>query len=404
MAGPLEGVVIADFTQLAQGPVATQILGDLGAEIIKIEPPKGDWMRHFSLRELYLAGESVSFLSFNRNKRSIAVDLKAGAGLEVVKRLVAKADVVIENFRPGVMDRLGLGYETLDQLNPRLVYCASCGFGQTGPYVTRPGQDLLIQSMSGMTVLTGNLDDLPSATIVGIADLTASQLIVYGVCAALFSRERTGKGQRVDVNLYNALLGLTLQEFGNYLNGGGMPERSEHGYPNPYVGAPYGIYSTQDKKYVAIAMNPINKLARLLGVEGMDHISGQNVMEDADAIRDKLAEALLHKTAAEWLEILLAEDIWCAPVYEFADIEKDPQVIQNEMIISYEHPKAGTVRAVGTPVKFQGTPGEIRRPAPLLGQHTVEILHEFAGYSDQEINSLLSSHVVFNGEAHGYAT
>ena len=205
MAGPLEGVVIADFIQLAQGPVATQILGDLGAEIIKIEPPKGDWMRHFSLRELYLAGESVSFLSFNRNKRSIAVDLKAGAGLEVVKRPVAKADVVIENFRPGVMDRLGLGYKTLDQLNPRLVYCASCGFGQTGPYVTRPGQDLLIQSMSGITVLTGNLDDLPASTIVGIADLTASQLIVYGVCAALFSRERTGKGQRVDVNLHSAV-------------------------------------------------------------------------------------------------------------------------------------------------------------------------------------------------------
>ena len=205
MAGPLEGVVIADFIQLAQGPVATQILGDLGAEIIKIEPPKGDWMRHFSLRELYLAGESVSSLSFNRNKRSIAVDLKAGAGLEVVKRLVAKADVVIENFRPGVMDRLGLGYKTLDQLNPRLVYCASCGFGQTGPYVTRPGQDLLIQSMSGITVLTGNLDDLPASTIVGIADLTASQLIVYGVCAALFSRERTGKGQRVDVNLHSAV-------------------------------------------------------------------------------------------------------------------------------------------------------------------------------------------------------
>ncbi|MCL4875319.1 MAG: CoA transferase [Anaerolineae bacterium] len=398
MAGPLEGVIVADFTQLAQGPVATQILGDLGAEIIKIEPPKGDWMRHFSLRELYIGGESVSFLSFNRNKRSIAVDLKKPEGVDVVKRLVEKADVVVENFRPGVMDRLGLGYETLNQLNPRLVYCASCGFGQSGPYVTRPGQDLLIQSMSGMTVLTGNRDDIPSATIVGIADLTASQLIVYGVCAALFNRERTGKGQRVDVNLYNALLGLTLQEIGNYLNGGGMPERSERGYPNPYVGAPYGIYHTQDR-YIAIAMNPINKLARLLGVEGLDHITGQNVMEDADEIRDRLAAAFVEKTTAEWLDILLAEDIWCAPVYEFADVEKDPQVLLNEMVISYRHPTAGTVRAVGIPVKFQGTPGEIRYPAPLLGQHSVEILREFTPYGDSEISELLEKKVVLN--SHG---
>lgn len=398
MAGPLEGVIVADFTQLAQGPVATQILGDLGAEIIKIEPPKGDWMRHFSLRELYIGGESVSFLSFNRNKRSIAVDLKKPEGVDVVKRLVEKADVVVENFRPGVMDRLGLGYETLNQLNPRLVYCASCGFGQSGPYVTRPGQDLLIQSMSGMTVLTGNRDDIPSATIVGIADLTASQLIVYGVCAALFNRERTGKGQRVDVNLYNALLGLTLQEIGNYLNGGGMPERSERGYPNPYVGAPYGIYHTQDR-YIAIAMNPINKLARLLDVEGLDHITGQNVMEDADEIRDRLAAAFVEKTTAEWLDILLAEDIWCAPVYEFADVEKDPQVLLNEMVISYRHPTAGTVRAVGIPVKFQGTPGEIRYPAPLLGQHSVEILREFTPYGDSEISELLEKKVVLN--SHG---
>ncbi len=398
MTGPLEGVIVADFTQLAQGPVATQILGDLGAEIIKIEPPKGDWMRHFSLRELYIGGESVSFLSFNRNKRSIAVDLKKPEGVDVVKRLVEKADVVVENFRPGVMDRLGLGYETLNQLNPRLVYCASCGFGQSGPYVTRPGQDLLIQSMSGMTVLTGNRDDIPSATIVGIADLTASQLIVYGVCAALFNRERTGKGQRVDVNLYNALLGLTLQEIGNYLNGGGMPERSERGYPNPYVGAPYGIYHTQDR-YIAIAMNPINKLARLLDVEGLDHITGQNVMEDADEIRDRLAAAFVEKTTAEWLDILLAEDIWCAPVYEFADVEKDPQVLLNEMVISYRHPTAGTVRAVGIPVKFQGTPGEIRYPAPLLGQHSVEILREFTPYGDSEISELLEQKVVLN--SHG---
>ncbi len=396
MAGPLQGVVVADFTQLMQGPFATQILGDMGAEIIKIEPPKGDWSRHFSLLELYKNGESVSFLSFNRNKRSIAVDLKNSAGLEVVRRIIQKADVVVENFRPGVMDRLGLGYEKLREINPRIIYCASSGYGQTGPYVNRPGQDLLIQAMSGMTMLTGNEGDLPSATIAGIADLTTSQLIVYGICAALFNRERTGEGQRVDVNLYNALLTLYTQEIVNYLNGGGIPQRSEHGYPNPYVGAPYGIYRTADK-YIAIAMNPINKMARLLGIDKYQDVTGQNVFEREDEIAQDFAAALRTKATQAWLDLLLAEDVWCAPVYDFSDLENDPQVAENEMVISYQHPHAGTVRALGIPVKFQGTPGAIQRPAPTLGQHTVEILRTLVGCGEAEINHLLDQKVVVSG-------
>lgn len=398
MPGPLQGVVVADFTQLMQGPFATQILGDMGANIIKIEPPKGDWSRHFSLLELYRDGESVSFLSFNRNKRSIAVDLKTEAGLEIVRGIIQKADVVVENFRPGVMDRLGLGYEKLREINPRIIYCASCGYGQTGPYVNRPGQDLLIQAMSGMTVLTGHQNDLPSATIAGIADLTTSQLIVYGVCAALFNRERTGEGQRVDVNLYNSLLTLYTQEIVNFLNGGGIPQRSEHGYPNPYVGAPYGIYRTKDK-YIAIAMNPINKMARLLGIDKYQDITGQNVFEREDEITQDFANTLVTRTTQEWLDRLLAADVWCAPVYDFSDVERDPQVAENEMVISYQHPRVGTVRALGIPVKFQGTPGAIQRSAPLLGQHTVEILREFIGCDESEVNRLVEQQVVV--AAHG---
>lgn len=400
MAGPLDGVVVADFTQLMQGPFATQILGDMGADIIKIEPPKGDWSRSFSLLELYKNGESVSFMTFNRNKRSIAIDLKKDKGRAVVQRIIEKADVVVENFRPGVMDRLGLGYEQLKQMNPRIIYCASSGWGQTGPYVSRPGQDLLVQAMAGMTVLTGNRDDMPSATIAGIADLTTSQMIVYGICAALFSRERTGQGQRVDCNLYNSLLSLYNQEVVNYLNGGGLPERSERGYPNPYVGAPYGIYRTKDK-YIAIAMNPINKLARLFGIDKYQDVVGQNVFENEDAICQDFAVALKLKTTQEWLDILLPEDIWCAPVYSFADMEKDPQVAENEMIVSFDHPRAGTFRALGFPVKFQGTPGEIRRPPPLLGQHSVEILRELCSYDQTEVNTLFANNIVLNGAQDG---
>jgi len=388
MSGPLQGVIIMDFTQLLQGPYATQILGDLGAEIIKIEPPGGDWMRRFSLKNEYLAGESVSFLCFNRNKRSLSINLKNAEALKVIQRMVARADVVVENFRPGVMERLGLGYETLAAINPRIVYCASSGFGQSGPYVTRPGQDLLIQAMSGLPYLNGRRDEPPVAVGVGIADIAACLHIVYGILAALYNRERTGCGQRVDVNLYNSLLSIVAQEFTAYLNGAGLPERSAAGNnPAVYNGAPYGLYRTADT-YIAIAMNPLNKLCRLMGIEGYEHLDSNNVRESRDDIHRKLASVFTRRTTQEWLDILLAEDIWCGPVYTFADVENDPQVAANEMILTYDHPKAGTVKVLGIPVRFSETPGMITRPAPLVGEHNAELLREFGGYTDEEIRML----------------
>jgi crotonobetainyl-CoA:carnitine CoA-transferase CaiB-like acyl-CoA transferase len=393
MAGPLAGLVVADFTQLAQGPFATQMMGDLGAEIIKIEPVKGDWMRHWSMANLYIEGEGASFLSFNRNKRSIGIDLKHLQGKEVALRLVDRADVVIENFRPGVMERLGLGYETLAERNPRIIYCASSGWGQSGPYLTRPGQDLLVQAVAGVGYLNGNADDPPRAVGVGIADFTAGFHIVYGVLAALYARQRTGRGQRVDVNLLNSILNLHIQEFTLYLNGAGLPERSRSDIPGAYLGAPYGFYRTADD-YIAIAMNPINKLAALVGVEGYEECAESQVMEGRDKVRADFQEGFLRKTTQEWLDILLAEDIWCAPVNDYAAVERDPQVHENEMIVEWEHPKAGPVRGVGIPVKFSETPGEIRRPAPLLGEHAEEILREFAGYGDEEIRRLQKEGVV----------
>jgi crotonobetainyl-CoA:carnitine CoA-transferase CaiB-like acyl-CoA transferase len=387
MAGPLAGLVVADFTQLAQGPFATQMLGDLGAEIIKVEPIKGDWMRHWSMANLYIEGEGASFLSFNRNKRSIAIDLKNPRGKDVALRLIERADVVIENFRPGVMKRLGLGYETLAQLNPRLVYCASSGWGQTGPYVTRPGQDLLVQAVAGVGYLNGNADDPPQGVGVGIADFTAGFHIVYGVLAALYAREHTGRGQRVDVSLLNSIMNLHIQELSLYLNGAGLPERSRSNIPGAYLGAPYGFYETADG-YIAIAMNPIDKLARLVGIDGYENHPESQIMEGRDQVRADFQVGFLKKTTQEWLDILLAEDIWVAPVNDFSGVEADPQVRENEMIVSWEHPTAGTVRGVGIPVKFSDTPGEIVRHAPLLGEHAVEILRDFAGYSDEDVREL----------------
>ncbi len=387
MAGPLAGLVVADFAQLAQGPFATQMLGDLGAEIIKIEPIKGDWMRHWSMANVFLEGEGASFLSFNRNKRSIAIDLKNPQGKDVALRIIDRADVVIENFRPGVMERLGLGYETLAERNPRLVYCASSGWGQTGPYVSRPGQDLLVQAVAGVGYLNGDADGPPQGVGVGIADFTAGFHIVYGVLAALYARDHTGRGQRVDVSLLNSILNLHIQELSLYLNGAGLPVRSRSNIPGAYLGAPYGFYETADG-YIAIAMNPIDKLARLVGIEGYENHPESQIMEGRDQVRADFQKGFLKKTTQEWLDILLAEDIWVAPVNDFAAVEQDPQIRENEMIVEWEHPRAGTVRGVGIPVKYSETPGEILRHAPLLGEHTEEILREFGGYGEEEIREL----------------
>lgn len=393
MTGPLEGLVVADFTQLAQGPFATQMLGDLGAEIIKIEPIKGDWMRHWSMANLFVEGEGASYLSFNRNKRSIAIDLKNPRGKDVALRLIDRADIVIENFRPGVMERLGLGYETLAERNPRIIYCASSGWGQTGPYVSRPGQDLLVQAVAGVGYLNGNADEPPQGVAVGIGDFTAGFHIVYGVLAALYARDRTGRGQRVDVNLLNSILNLHIQELSLYLNGAGLPVRSRSDIPSPYLGAPYGFYETADG-YIAIAMNPIDKLARLVGITGYEDHPESQIMEGRDEVRADFQKGFHKKTTQEWLDILLAEDIWVAPVNDFAAVEADPQVHENEMIVEWEHPKAGMVRGVGIPVKFSDTPGEIRRHAPLLGEHTEEILRELAGFSEDEVRELQASGAV----------
>jgi crotonobetainyl-CoA:carnitine CoA-transferase CaiB-like acyl-CoA transferase len=392
VSGPLKGLVVADFTQLVQGPWATQMLGDMGADIIKIEPPKGDWMRHYAYGNMYPQGESISFLAFNRNKRSIVLNLKSEKGKEIVKRIIAKADIVVENFRPGVMDRLGLGYDVLKEINPGIIYCGSSGYGPAGPYIDRPGQDLLAQSLAGGIFLNGRKDDIPVVTAAGQADLLTSLFIVQSVLAALYHRERSGQGQRIDACLLNSVISFHTQEITAFLQKGSNPERSAHAIPNPWLGAPYGLYETSDG-YIAIGMNPVRKLAAIIGVEryNTEEFASNNILEDRDEIWRTFNERFKKRTTTAWLDILLAEDIWCSQVNSFEEMVKDPQVLYNEMILQYDHPTVGTVATTGFSVTFSETPQNISRPSPLLGEHSEEIVKEFCDLSEVELKEFLQT-------------
>jgi crotonobetainyl-CoA:carnitine CoA-transferase CaiB-like acyl-CoA transferase len=393
ITGPLKDLIVADFTQLVQGPWATQMLGDMGADIVKIEPPKGDWLRSYAYGNIYPKGESISFLSFNRNKRSIVIDLKTPKGIEIAKRIIAKADIVIENFRPGVMDRLGIGYDRLKEVNPGIIFCSSSGYGTDGPYVSRPGQDLLAQSLAGGAFLNGIKGNMPVITAVGQADLLTSLFIVQSILAALHYKDKTGMGQRIDACLLNSVISFHIQEVTAFLSKGEIPERSESGIPNPWLGAPYGLYDTKDG-YVAIGMNSVQKLAKITGLLKYDDekYASNNIIDGRDIIRNNFNEVFKNKTTEEWLRILMAEDIWCSEVNSFREMVEDPQVQHNNMIIEYDHPTVGRVATTGFTVKFSETPQAVYRPAPLLGQHTSEILKELC-YDEKEIYELMSSAV-----------
>ncbi|MGH9448642.1 MAG: CaiB/BaiF CoA transferase family protein, partial [Terriglobia bacterium] len=344
----------------------------------------------------YINGESLSFLAFNRGKRSITLNLKDSRGKEAALRIIKASDVMLENFRPGVMDRLALGYEALAKLHPKLIYCASCGWGQDGPYAKRPGQDLLAQAVAGVLTLNGKAGDLPSPVGMGIADLTASFHIAGAILAALYERDRSGLGQRVDINLLDSLLSLATQEVTLFLNTGEPPERSSAGIGHPCVGAPMGIYKTLDG-YIAVAMMPVGKIAELVGVPGFEGNDSRNVLENRDQVKRELELGFARKTTAELMTTFLEADMWAAPVSTFPEMERDPQIAHNRTFVTFDHPNAKQFRTVGPPIRFSRTSSTIKRP-PLLGEHTDEILREF-GYADKEVGELRRAGVI--GESHG---
>ncbi|MCU4975449.1 CoA transferase [Halobacteria archaeon AArc-m2/3/4] len=393
MSGALDGVTVADFTQMMQGPWATQKLADMGADVIKIERIGGEWERSLEAGGELLEDISPFFLAMNRNKRSIEVDLKSDRGREIALEIVRDADVLVENFRPGVMDRFGLGYDDVQEVNPEIVYVSSTGFGRDGPYADRPGQDLLLQSMSGIARYTGRRDDPPTPVGTAVVDEHSATLIALHTMFALFHRERTGEGQRVDANLLNAALDIQCQELTAALNMDETFERSEEGIAQAWLGGPYGIYETADG-YLAIAMTPMPHLAETVGIDELaEYDTSKAVYEHRDEIKRTLEAYTRERSTDDLLEKLLEADIWAAPVQDFDDVNKNPQVEHNEMLLELEHPNGGTFTTTGFPVDHSATPAKIRQHPPVAGEHTDEILEEL-GYDERDRAELADSGVI----------
>jgi crotonobetainyl-CoA:carnitine CoA-transferase CaiB-like acyl-CoA transferase len=394
--GILSGIRVLDCSIAMAGPFAAQRLGDLGADVVKIEPVTGEWQRHVSAGGARGNRINVSFLSLNRNKRSLAVDLKSEDGRKVLLDLVRTADVFLQNYRPGVAKRLGVDYETLSKINPRLVYVSMSGYGESGPYVNRPGQDLILQAMSGAMLSAGRASEAPTPAGQYLVDAVTAYTAFEGALAALFHRERTGEGQLVEVNMLDAIATMQMQELSVFTVGGKKQERSAEPHAHVFIRAPYGAFATSDG-YIVLAFPPLKKLGEVIGEQSfLDMDDETDSWTRRDEIFAKTREKLTQRTSAEWLKLFEEADIWAGPVYGYKDLVKDPQVMHNGTFVEYDHPTEGRVQTPGFPIKFSKTPSKIMRGAPLAGEHTREVLKE-AGYDDEAIDRLEKASVIACG-------
>ena len=388
--GILKGYRVLDCSIAMAGPFAAQRLGDLGADVVKVEPITGEWQRHVSAGGAKGNRINVSFMSLNRNKRSLAVDLKNPDGKAVLMDLVRTADVFIQNYRPGVAKRLGVDYDSLSAVNPKLVYVSMSGYGESGPYVNWPGQDLVLQGLSGAMLSAGREGEAPTPAGQYLVDAVTAATASEAALAALLHRERTGEGQLVTVNMLDAITTLQMQELSVFLNAGKPQARSAEPHAHVYIRAPYGAFTTADG-YIIVSFPQLKKFGELIGEPAFAEMDEE---VDGWTRRDEIfrltRERLKAKTTAEWLEILRGGDIWCGPVYGYEDLAADPQIAHNGTLVEYDHPTEGHVRAPGFPYRFTKTPAEVRHGAPLTGEHTADVLRE-AGYDDDRIAALAGS-------------
>lgn len=381
---PLAGLTVIDLSQVLAGPLCTMILGDLGADVVKVEPPSGDQSRQ-SLGTR-IGADSVAFLAVNRNKRSIVLDLQTESGRTALLALVADADVVVENFRPGVAERLGAGYGDLSELNPRLIYGSLTGFGPRGPYAARAGLDMVVQAMSGLMSVTGEEGGRPLKTGPPVADLTSGLYLTIGILAALESRRKTGRGQHVATSLYESALSLAVWETAELWATGENPGPLGSAHR---MAAPYQALRTSDG-YVVVAATNERFWRRLCDLVGLPHlVDDPRFLTNADRLQHRqelaalLEDVLAHRTTDEWVDDLIAAGVPGGPLHDYAQTLADPHTEATGMIVETEHPVAGTIRMLGSPLHLTDSAFGVRRPPPLLGEHTDEVL-DAAGAGDAQ--------------------
>jgi crotonobetainyl-CoA:carnitine CoA-transferase CaiB-like acyl-CoA transferase len=388
----LSGIRVLSFNHFLMGPFGIQHLADLGADVIVMEPIEGGFQRKWGGgNNRQVDGQTVLQLAANRNKRSLAIDLKSAKGIEIARKLVATADVVSENYRPAVMKKLGLDYDSVRAINPGVIYASASGYGPTGPYVERPGQDLLIQALAGLMAITGKEPDGARAVGVSAVDHHGAALLALGILAALVRRGRTGQGCRVDVSLLSSAIDLQLESFTTYLNGGPKPSsvREPPHLAGWYYNAPYGVYRTKDG-HMALSMAPLETVGKIMDIPALSGIAESEIFGRRVEIANLIAARFLEHPNAHWVEGFTKHAIWHAPVNDYAAVVDDPQVRHNKSFMTVPGAGGAPVTLVSHPVTYDGAAPDVRFPPQVLGAQTREVLREI-GYKDAEIEQLIAA-------------